>query len=540
MAPEQFGSGAIDKRCDIHAAGTILYELLTGRSPFAGEADGLTAVFRVLNFVPPPPSQVRPGLAPAFDRVVQRALAKSPAERFATAGEFRDELRSAYSALMRRPPPDTLVRSVFASQMPPAPAARPAGADASLTSPLPEQLFIDKAAARAAEAAPRSAPEKAAAPARAATPVPPDAPLPGSTLPGTRSAPSPPAPGAREVTSRSLRADAPARASDAQKGNGRLEPPKVSESAPPAKESGARSTPTRLEGAPAKAPGPASPPSDLKDLISAAIPVPPLTSQGARAKEPGKPAPVSGGTVLAPPKRAVVAEPPPAPAKEAKKDEPAPGGTVLAPAKRTAGEPEKARPASGGTRLPPPRGAASEPVAEDLVGEAIPVESVLASQPKAPEPPAARAAAAEAAAPPPQAAPGEPSSEDELSETQQAKKFERTIWIPTPKDDSGLWRGPPPPKSPAPAPEVTEDESVVSTPPPKAPVQKKVVPLTDAAIAHGGKVLARFMGPIAMVLSRRAAQDLKDEKAFFDALASHLTDPDERYQFLREVRQRPG
>ena len=85
-------------------------------------------------------------------------------------------------------------------------------------------------------------------------------------------------------------------------------------------------------------------------------------------------------------------------------------------------------------------------------------------------------------------------------------------------------------------------ESPPVTPPPKphSIAPRKPVPLTDAAIAHGGKVLARFMGPIAMVLSRRAAQETHDEKAFFDALAAHLNDPDERYQFLREVRQRPS
>jgi hypothetical protein len=360
----------------------------------------------------------------------------------------------------------------------------------------------------------------------------------------------------REVTSRSARADAPTRGSDAQKGNGRLETPRPPESAAPAdreKERSPRSTQTRIEAAPApqpetrkSAPGgaaaavPAGPPSDLKDLIRQ--PVAPVTAERARAKESEKGAPVSGGTVLAPPKRAGSpdVEAPAPRVKEAKRDELAAGGTVLAPAKRAAAEPEKPRPVSGGTLLAPARPVPSE-VADDLVAQAVPVESVLASQPKAPEPPVVRASAGEAAQSPPPGAPSEPSS-DELSETQQAKKFERTIWIPTPKDDSGLWRGPPPPKPPAPATpprEAAAEDSVVRTPPPKAPVQKKPIPLTDAAIAHGGKVLARFMGPIAMVLSRRAAQELKDEKAFFDALASHLTDPDERYQFLREVRQRP-
>jgi hypothetical protein len=62
--------------------------------------------------------------------------------------------------------------------------------------------------------------------------------------------------------------------------------------------------------------------------------------------------------------------------------------------------------------------------------------------------------------------------------------------------------------------------------------------LTDASVAHGGRVLARFVGPIAIVLSKRAAQDAPDERAYFDLLAQHLSDPDERSQFFRALRQR--
>lgn len=74
--------------------------------------------------------------------------------------------------------------------------------------------------------------------------------------------------------------------------------------------------------------------------------------------------------------------------------------------------------------------------------------------------------------------------------------------------------------------------------PPPRPVSKRVVPVTDASIALGGRVLARFVGPIAIVLSRRAAKDSQDEGAYFEALAAHLADPKERSQFLREVGRR--
>jgi hypothetical protein len=64
--------------------------------------------------------------------------------------------------------------------------------------------------------------------------------------------------------------------------------------------------------------------------------------------------------------------------------------------------------------------------------------------------------------------------------------------------------------------------------------------LTDACIAHGGRVLARFVGPIAIVLSRRAAQDAHDERGYFELLAAHLSDPEERTQFFRDIRRRPS
>jgi serine/threonine-protein kinase len=108
MAPEQFLGHAIDERCDIHAAGTIFYELLTGESPFA-DPRGFS-MSRVLERIPPPPSQVREGLTAAFDGVIARALAKSPADRFRTADAFRDAVCRAYFEVMHQAPPDSLVR----------------------------------------------------------------------------------------------------------------------------------------------------------------------------------------------------------------------------------------------------------------------------------------------------------------------------------------------------------------------------------------------------------------------------------------------
>jgi hypothetical protein len=59
--------------------------------------------------------------------------------------------------------------------------------------------------------------------------------------------------------------------------------------------------------------------------------------------------------------------------------------------------------------------------------------------------------------------------------------------------------------------------------------------LSDKSIALGGRVLAQFVGPIAIVLSRRAVQDARDERGYFELLAAHLPDAQERTRFFEAV-----
>ena len=96
MSPEQFRGEIVDGRSDVFSAGIVLYQLLTGVRPFVGSAS--TVMQQILNLQPAPPSQVLPALGAHFDQVVARAIAKNPAERFASAQAFHDALLAAARA----------------------------------------------------------------------------------------------------------------------------------------------------------------------------------------------------------------------------------------------------------------------------------------------------------------------------------------------------------------------------------------------------------------------------------------------------------
>src|SRR6267143_1123928 len=94
MSPEQLQGLPIDRRTDVFSAGVILYQFLTGQKPFAGEG-AWTVQKKIVQDDPPAPSSINIALSPEFDRVVAKALAKDPDQRFATAREFAGALRRA-------------------------------------------------------------------------------------------------------------------------------------------------------------------------------------------------------------------------------------------------------------------------------------------------------------------------------------------------------------------------------------------------------------------------------------------------------------
>ncbi|MGZ5039916.1 MAG: serine/threonine-protein kinase [Usitatibacter sp.] len=94
MSPEQLMGLQADGRADLWSSGVILYELLTGVSPFLADSPA-TVMHKVLQSDPQPPSALNPALPPGFDVVVARALAKKADERFQTAREFQSAMLQA-------------------------------------------------------------------------------------------------------------------------------------------------------------------------------------------------------------------------------------------------------------------------------------------------------------------------------------------------------------------------------------------------------------------------------------------------------------
>ena len=94
MAPEQVKGESVSAKTDQFALAGVAYTLLTGRKPF--DADTVASLFaKILNAAPVPVETFTPGLDPGVGRVLQKAMAKNPADRFASCAEFVEALKSA-------------------------------------------------------------------------------------------------------------------------------------------------------------------------------------------------------------------------------------------------------------------------------------------------------------------------------------------------------------------------------------------------------------------------------------------------------------
>ncbi len=91
LSPEQAKGGEVDPRSDLYSLGIVLYELLTGKTPFDGETP-VEIAMKHLSATPKPPSKLRPDIPPELDMVVLRALAKNPDDRYQSADEMEADL----------------------------------------------------------------------------------------------------------------------------------------------------------------------------------------------------------------------------------------------------------------------------------------------------------------------------------------------------------------------------------------------------------------------------------------------------------------
>jgi len=104
MSPEQArGSSAIDARTDIYAIGVLLYQASTGQVPFQAQTFN-ELLFKIVLEVAPPPQTYAPDVDPDFAGIIQKAMAREPAQRFQSCQEFRDALL-AYQAARAVPMP---------------------------------------------------------------------------------------------------------------------------------------------------------------------------------------------------------------------------------------------------------------------------------------------------------------------------------------------------------------------------------------------------------------------------------------------------
>ncbi len=94
-APEQIRGQEVDARTDEYALACAAFVLLSGEPPFPRD-DGMAVLYAHLSTPPPSLTSRRPGLPPAADDVLLRALAKAPDDRYTSCGEFADALRVAF------------------------------------------------------------------------------------------------------------------------------------------------------------------------------------------------------------------------------------------------------------------------------------------------------------------------------------------------------------------------------------------------------------------------------------------------------------
>jgi Tol biopolymer transport system component len=107
MSPEQAQGQKVDARSDVFSFGAVLYEMVTGRRPFAGDSQ-LSILARILNDDPAPPSTLNTSVPHDVERTILRCLRKDPARRFQTMADLKvalEDLAADSAAVPAEKPP---------------------------------------------------------------------------------------------------------------------------------------------------------------------------------------------------------------------------------------------------------------------------------------------------------------------------------------------------------------------------------------------------------------------------------------------------
>jgi hypothetical protein len=146
MAPEQARGEPVSPRTDQYALGIVLYEMLTGTTPYRADTPQ-AVVYQHIYSPPPPPREKNPEISPALEAVILRALAKDPADRYPTMADFAEAVRGAMHPGAAPTEPDLALGGRGQETFPPqsaTPAFRPAETPTGGTAgPFTERIEVE-------------------------------------------------------------------------------------------------------------------------------------------------------------------------------------------------------------------------------------------------------------------------------------------------------------------------------------------------------------------------------------------------------------
>lgn len=126
LSPEQALGQPADARSDLYSAGCMLFELVTGRTPFDGEST-MSVLYQHVQQPAPAPSSFNPSVPAAVDRVVARALSKAPSDRYESAEAMAEDVRRIAASPGRPAAPAATVTATTVDATAPTVTADPGG-----------------------------------------------------------------------------------------------------------------------------------------------------------------------------------------------------------------------------------------------------------------------------------------------------------------------------------------------------------------------------------------------------------------------------